>query len=99
MVGLAKNIGVSNFRIVDIERILKVAKHKPVVNQIEFHPYLQQNKLREYLAKNDILVEAYSPLIPLTTRKDGPLTPVIEKIARNEGRTPAQVFYNGNLDY
>lgn len=91
-VGLAKNIGVSNFRIVDIERILKIAKHKPVINQIEFHPYLQQRKLHEFLAKNDILVEGYAPLIPLTTKKDGPLTSVVEKIAKKEGKTPAQVF-------
>jgi hypothetical protein len=77
---------------VDIERILKIAKHKPVVNQIEFHPYLQQPKLRAYLEKNDILLSAYAPLVPLTTKKDGPLTPVIEKIAKKEGKTPAQVY-------
>jgi diketogulonate reductase-like aldo/keto reductase len=77
---------------VDLERIIKIAKYKPVVNQIEFHPYLQQNKLRTFLADNDILVEAYAPLVPLTTKKDGPLTAVIEKIAKNEGKTPAQVL-------
>jgi diketogulonate reductase-like aldo/keto reductase len=91
IVGLAKNIGVSNFRIKDLEAILKIAKHKPVINQIEFHPYLQQNKLRKYLAENDILLEAYAPLVPLTTKTNGPLTPVIERIAKKEGRTPAQV--------
>lgn len=89
--GLAKDIGVSNFKIVDIERILKIAKHKPVINQIEFHPYLQQKKLLAYLAENDILVAAYAPLAPLTSKKDGPLTAVIEKIAEKEGKTPAQV--------
>jgi diketogulonate reductase-like aldo/keto reductase len=88
---LAKNIGVSNFRIADLERILKIAKHKPVVNQIELHPYLQQNKLRQFHAENDILTEAYAPLAPLTSKKDGPLTAVIEKIAEKEGKTPAQV--------
>jgi hypothetical protein len=88
---LAKNIGLSNFRIVDIERILKIAKHKPVINQIEFHPYLQQPKLCAYLAENDILLSAYAPLVPLTTKTDGPLTPVVEKIAKNASKTPAQV--------
>src|ERR1700694_2167762 len=82
--GLAKNIGVANFRIVDLERVLKIAKHKPVVNQIEFHPYLQQNKLRQYLSEHDIIPCAYSPLMPLTTKKDGPLTAVIEKIAKKQ---------------
>jgi 2-dehydropantolactone reductase len=90
-IGLAKNIGVSNFRIKDLETILKIAKHKPVINQIEFHPYLQQNKLRQYLAENDILLEAYAPLVPLTTKTDGPLTPIIDKIAKKQGKTPAQV--------
>ena len=75
----------------DIERILKIAKHKPVVNQIEYHPYLQQPKLRAYLEKNDILLSAYAPLVPLTTKADGPLSPVVEKIAKKEGKTPAQV--------
>lgn len=88
---MAKNIGLSNFRIVDIERILKIAKHKPVVNQIEYHPYLQQPKLHAYLEKNDILLSAYAPLVPLTTKADGPLSPVVEKIAKKEGKTPAQV--------
>jgi len=78
---------------VDIERILKIAKHKPVVNQIEFHPYLQQPKLRAYLEENDILLSAYAPLVPLTTKTDGPLTPVVEKIAKKEGKTPAQVYH------
>jgi len=55
---------------------------------------LQQNKLLEFLAKNDILVEAYTPLVSLTTKKDGPLTPVIEKIAKEVGKTPAQVRIN-----
>ena len=62
-----------------------------MINQIEFHPYLQQKKLLQYLAENDILFEAYGPLAPLTSKKDGPLTAVIEKIAKNEGKTPAQV--------
>jgi diketogulonate reductase-like aldo/keto reductase len=74
-----------------LEAILKIAKHPPVINQIEFHPYLQQDKLRQYLAENDILLEAYAPLVPLTTKTDGPLTPILDKIAKKQGKTPAQV--------
>jgi diketogulonate reductase-like aldo/keto reductase len=76
---------------VDLERVLKIAKHKPVVNQIELHPYLQQNELRKYHAKHDILTCAYGPLTPLTTKKDGPVTAVVEEIAKAQGKTPAQV--------
>lgn len=45
---------------------------------------MQQNKLRAFLAENDILMEAYALLVPLTTKKDGPLTAVIERIAKEE---------------
>ena len=62
-----------------------------MVNQIEFHPYLQQNSLRKFHAENDILTEAYAPLVPLTTKSDGPLTAVVDRIAEKEGKTPAQV--------
>ncbi len=40
--GLAKEIGVSNYRIEDLTRTLGIAKHKPLVNQIEMHPYLRR---------------------------------------------------------
>lgn len=57
-----KSIGVSNFGVEHLEELLAVAKVKPVVDQIELHPWLPQLKLRKYLADHDILVEAYSPL-------------------------------------
>ncbi|CAI8508855.1 unnamed protein product [Hanseniaspora opuntiae] len=48
--GKAKQIGVSNFRVDDLERIMKICKIKPMCNQIEFHPYLQAQSpgIREY---------------------------------------------------
>lgn len=52
-----KSIGVSNFRVEDLEQILKTCKIKPVVNQIEYHPYLQQSNLIKYCHTNDILIE------------------------------------------
>ena len=55
------------------------------------HPYLQQNSLRKFHAEKDILTEAYGPLTSLTTKKDGPLTAVVDKIAEREGKTAAQV--------
>ena len=92
--GLAKNIGVSNFRIADLELIFKTSKVKPVVNQIEFHPYLQQPKLCKFLADHEIRVQGYSPLVPLTAKPEGPLSPVLEKIAAKKGKTTAQVIFS-----
>lgn len=65
--GLAKRIGVSNFSVEDLKRILKIAKHQPQVNQIEFNVFLQNQTpdIVEFSKKNNITVEAYSPLAPL----------------------------------
>ena len=55
---LCRNVGVSNFNIEDLEGI------DPVVNQVEFHPYYRNEKLKEYCDSNGILTMAYSPLSP-----------------------------------
>lgn len=58
------SIGVSNFGIKHIEELLAWdgLLVKPVVDQLELHPWSPQLKLREYLVEHDILAEAYSPL-------------------------------------
>ena len=60
--GKLKAIGLSNFQIHDIENILKVAQIKPMVNQILLHISNTPIELVEYCQKNDIVVEAYSPM-------------------------------------
>ncbi|XP_039283270.1 aldo-keto reductase family 1 member B1-like [Nilaparvata lugens] len=60
--GLTRSIGLSNFNSQQIDRILSVAEIKPVVNQVECHPYLNQKKLKEFCESKDILLTAYSPL-------------------------------------
>lgn len=62
--GLVKNIGVSNFSVSLLKRILSIPNLKvlPAVNQVELHPYLPQIELREFCSSNGIVVEAYSSL-------------------------------------
>ncbi|XP_076759121.1 aldo-keto reductase 1B-like [Xylocopa sonorina] len=59
--GLTKSIGVSNFNSQQIDRVLSIAKIKPVMNQVECHPNLNQKKLRDFCAQRGIAITAYSP--------------------------------------
>ncbi|MCM4150196.1 aldo/keto reductase [Arenibacter sp. N53] len=56
-------IGVSNFMQHQLEDLLKTAKIVPMVNQMEFHPYLVQQELIDFCNKNTIQYEAWSPLM------------------------------------
>jgi len=92
----AMSIGVSNFSIKMLERILKVAKIKPAVNQVEMHPYLPQDELLNFCKKNGIVVEAYSPL---GTGGEPSLLndPVIKEVASREGMTAAQCLISWGI--
>ncbi|EDW72755.1 uncharacterized protein Dwil_GK17013 [Drosophila willistoni] len=96
--GLCRGIGVSNFNAQQINRLLDVAKIKPVILQIECHPYLQQKPLITLCYDNDITVTAYSSLgsghTPYEKPGSYPLlkNPVILAIAEKYNRTPAQIL-------
>jgi len=93
--GLAKSIGVSNFTIEDLQRLLKVAKVKPAVNQIHLHPYNyhEHKTLLELHAKHEIVTEAYGSLAPITTYPGGPLDPTLQRIAKKRRIVPSQVIF------
>ena len=60
-VGLTRSIGVSNFNIEKLKRILAIAKIPPAVNQVALHPMIPQDKLLQFCKDNNIAVVACSP--------------------------------------
>lgn len=60
--GLVKSIGVCNFKVNQLKEIIKSCNIKPMVNQIEYHPGQMQQEIVDYCHKEDIVVEAWSPL-------------------------------------
>ena len=96
--GKAKSIGVSNFFQPDIEAILETAQARPAINQIEFHPYLQHGNLIQYHKNKDIKLSAYSPQVPITKASEGPLTPILEKLAKKYAVNPGEILLRWCLD-
>lgn len=96
--GKAKNIGVSNFAVEDLQRILKVAEVKPQVNQIEFSPFLQNQTpgIYKFCQEHDILLEAYSPLGPLqkkTAQDDSqPFFEYVKELSEKYIKSEAQII-------
>lgn len=86
--GKAKSIGVSNYRIEDLERIIDATGVVPAANQIELHPWFPQAELREFHAKNRILTEAWSPLA-----RGGELLgdASLQALAKKHGKSVAQI--------
>jgi 2,5-diketo-D-gluconate reductase A len=91
--GGARSIGVSNFRVEDLERLEGQAGQLPTVNQIELHPRLQQAELRAWHADHDIATEAWSPLAQGDLLDDD----TIATVAAHHDRSPAQVILRWHL--
>ena len=100
---LTRSIGVSNFNQAEIDEVLKIARIKPVVNQIELHPYLNQSDMRQYCAKHGIFVTSYSPLSNLkrANERDEDVSalynPVIQAIAQAKNKSTAQIIIRWHL--
>ncbi|MNR87381.1 2,5-diketo-D-gluconic acid reductase A [compost metagenome] len=92
--GMARSIGVSNFKIPHLERLLAASEVVPAVNQIELHPYLQQPEMRAFHAAHGIATESWSPLAKGQIFGD----PVIGELAAKYGKSPAQIVIRWNLD-
>ncbi|MCM3439510.1 aldo/keto reductase [Metabacillus halosaccharovorans] len=92
--GKVKAIGVCNFEIEHLERLLNKCEVVPVLNQVECHPYLAQNELKEFCAKHNIFVEAWSPL---DQGGEALQDEVIQKIANSHNKSTAQVILRWHL--
>ncbi|KAI0396033.1 Aldo/keto reductase [Xylariaceae sp. FL0594] len=81
--GKARSIGVSNFEVEDLEIILEIAKTKPAINQIEFHPYTQKRDVVNFCRQHNIAVASFSALGALKqlaySKVDSPYTELAEK--------------------
>ncbi|KAI8074716.1 NADP-dependent oxidoreductase domain-containing protein [Gongronella butleri] len=91
----ARAIGVSNFNITKLEKLLKTATKVPAANQVELHPYLPQQDLIDFCKKHNIHVTAYSPL----GSTDSPLLkdPKVLAIAEKYNKSPAQILLSWGL--
>ncbi len=86
--GKMKAIGVCNFTVAHLEKLLLVARVIPAINQVEFHPRLQQVALRSFCDKHHIQLEAWAPLMQGGLLEDE----TIAKIATKYGKSIAQVI-------
>ena len=92
--GLARSIGVCNFNIDHLDRIISETGIVPAVNQVEIHPHFQQKKLREFHLKHNIATEAWSPLARGKLFSDE----VIISLAKKYQKTPAQIVLRWHFD-
>ena len=91
--GRVKAIGVSNFHIYHLQELLKDAEITPMVDQVEYHPFLTHEELHTFCRTHDIQLEAWSPLM------QGKLLdhPVLVEIAAKTEKTVAQVILRWDL--
>jgi len=92
--GRVRAIGVCNFEIEHLERLLDTCEVPPVVNQIECHPYLQQHEIKAFCKEKNIFVESWGPL-----RRGGSLfeEETLTRLAAKHGKTPAQIILRWHI--
>lgn len=93
--GKVKAIGLSNFTMEQIQEILDVCEVNPAVLQTEVHPYFQEDELKEFLAKEDIAIQAWYPL----GHGDKTLLEesVFTRLAENYGKSNAQIILRWHI--
>ncbi len=100
--GRVRAIGVSNFMVAHLERLLQEREVVPAINQIEVHPFFQQRAVEAFGTEHGILTQAWSPIGGITSYRGEKATssfenPVILSIAAAHERTAAQVMLRWHL--
>lgn len=93
--GLVKAIGVCNFQIHHLEKLMETARITPMLNQIETHPLFHQKELREYMEQHGIAHEAWAPMAQ--GRENLFENPTLQTIGEKYGKTTAQVMLRWHL--
>jgi 2,5-diketo-D-gluconate reductase A len=91
--GRLRAIGVSNFQVSHLQRLIDGASVVPAVNQIEVHPYLTQDQLRAFDGAHGVATEAWSPLARGRVLDD----PAVTAIGNEVHRSPAQVVLRWHI--
>ena len=93
--GKARAIGVSNFAVPHLTRVLREGEMVPMLNQVEFHPFVYDKELLNYCTNVGIQLQAYSPLARAQRFDD----PVLSEIATNHNKKPSQVILRWDLEH
>lgn len=93
--GKIRAIGLSNFHQHHVKDLMTTAKVKPTVDQLEFHPLLSQQELRDFCKAEEIQMEAWSPLAHGKLLDDD----VLKDIGKKYAKTPAQVMIRWGLQH
>jgi 2,5-diketo-D-gluconate reductase A len=93
--GLARDIGVSNYSIEQIQELFDATGELPAVNQIEWSPFGHDMEMLKFCREQGIQIQAYSPL----TRQERLHDDTIEKLAQKYGKTPAQIMIRWNIEH
>lgn len=100
--GRTRAIGVCNFRPLHLQQLVEQSETVPALNQVELHPFLVQNDLREANRKLNIVTQAWSPIGGVNRyweSGDDPLVhPAILTLADKYGKTAAQIILRWHLD-
>jgi len=91
--GKIKAIGVCNFHVSHLQDLLKIARITPVINQVEFHPRLQQAELRSFCEEHNIQMEAWAPLMQGGLLENETISTIAEKY----GKSNAQVILRWDI--